>query len=134
MVTYGVVGGTGTPRLEEASGSWKAINVCLKYSTALQATGIQQGYVPMGTLITTDSDNTDGCYNILDTASATQNLRHTLILSHDVYNLHLGDQQVAAVIEGIWTYTKWHHNGPALSTAQEDLFRQRLIQRWDGVL
>jgi len=107
--------------------------VCLKYTAALQATGIQQGYLPLGTLLVTDSDNTDGCYNVLNTASATQEYRHTLILARDVYDLHLGDQTVPAAIEAIWTLSRWFYNGPALSQAQEDLFRQRLIQKWDGV-
>jgi len=133
MANYGVTGGTGAPRYQEASGEWKSINICLKYTAALQATGIDQGYLPKGTLVVTDTDNTDGCYNVLDTAVGTQNLRQTLILSQNVSLLHLGDQNVEAIIEGIWTSGRFSYNGPALSNAQEDLFRQRLIQRWDGV-
>lgn len=133
MANYGVVGGTGAPRFQEASGEWKTINICLKYNSALQATGIATGHLPIGTLVTTDSDNTDGCYSVVDTAKATQNLRHTLVLAHDVYKLNEGDQNVAAIIEGIWTKSRYAYNGPALTDAQKDLFNQRLIEKWDGV-
>ena len=136
MANFGSSGGTGAPRFQEANGEWKAINVCLKFNTSLSLTGIDPGYIPIGTLITTSTDNTDGCYSVLDTvrvAETAHDMRHVLILAQEVKNLHLGDQQVAAVIEGIWTLSRWYHNGPALSTAQEDLIRQRLTQRWDGV-
>jgi len=138
MGSYGVIDGSGSPRPQEASGEWKTVNVCLKRTAALQSIpGLPLGHVPIGTLIVTDTDNTDGCYNVVDTVAvrvaATQDLRHVLVLVQDVYKLNEGDQQVAAAIEAIWTRGRVYYNGPEFTNAEEDLFRQRITVRWDGV-
>lgn len=138
-MTYKVVGSVPAPRLAEASGEWKTINVCLKNSTLSEVQGVTGnpvGHVPMGYLVVPDNDNTDGCYSIVDINRVRighQDLREVGVLVQDVYDLHLGDKDVAIAVEAIWTKDRLFYNGPAMTAAEKDLFHQRIIERWDGI-
>jgi len=128
MASYGMTGGTGWPTAQEASGDYKTITITVDKTAVLA--GVTAGELPAGTLL---AKLASGKYIVADTAAfgVTQDPREILVLPTDIYGLAAADLAVAAVIRGIWTDRYYLDNGP-LTAADQDLFGQRLILRWDG--
>lgn len=129
MALYGMTGSTGAPTAQEASGNFEPITITIDTTAVL--VGVTAGELPAGTLLALDTGT--GNYIVADTAAfgVTQDEREIVLLPTDLQGLTDGDKTVAAMLRGIWTDRAYLNNGP-LTAAQQDLFGQRLVLRWDG--
>ncbi len=103
------------------SSDFQLISITLDSTARYSAAGFGSGSVkiPKGTLLTLDSDLTDGTYNVVDTEAAnngvnggspTQSMRDVVVLAETIIDASAGDQVVKAYIRGTFDWSKIKYN------------------------
>lgn len=105
------------------SGNFQLISITLDSTSRYAVAGFGSGStkIPKGTLITKDTDLSDGTYNVVDTeagnngvnGSATQFLGDAVILAETILDSSAGDQVVKAYIKATidWGKIKYNYSG-----------------------
>ena len=113
------------------SGDFQLISITLDTAARYAAAGFGSGVVkiPKGTLVTKDTDMSDGTYNVVDTeagnngvnGSPTQYMVDAVVLAETILDTSKGDQPVKAYIGATFDWSKMKYNysaSTALTAAQ----------------
>uniref|UniRef100_A0A6M3IIN2 Uncharacterized protein n=1 Tax=viral metagenome TaxID=1070528 RepID=A0A6M3IIN2_9ZZZZ len=121
------------------SSDFNLISVTLDSTARYAAAGFGSGAVkiPKGTLLTQDTDLSDGTYNVVDTEAGnngvngtpTQSMADAVVLAETILDASWGDQPVKVFSRGTFDYSKMKYNYSATTVLTLAQVRecQRLI-------
>jgi hypothetical protein len=102
------------------SANFQLVSITLDSTSRYAAAGFGSGAtkIPKGTLLATDTDLSDGTYNVVDSEAGnngingtpTQSMRNAVVLAETIIDASAGDQPVKAYIKGTFNWSKIKYN------------------------